>query len=186
VLLVHLVPFVFGVELVASLRPEWFGGGRWRELIQVASFAAVFCYFVPKMFDRFIASDFDAFYYLMLTLMPLLILAFALQHRLGGGRAATVRRGAYASVLVMLSGAEDVMFWVLRGRAIPGQWTWASHINVFFGHVVSRNTAFAFIGVHLSLAALILFLPDRFWASLLWWRRSTHAAASSTPALGAP
>ncbi len=166
VLLAHLVPFVFGTELVASLRPEWLRRRRLPELIQVASFVAVFCYFAPKMFDRFIASDFDSFYYLMLTLMPLLILTFALQYRVGGGNASTVRRGSYASILVMLSGAEDTMFWILRGRPIPQQWTWASHINVFFGHVVTRNTAFAFIGAHLVLAALVLFLPDRFWTAL--------------------
>jgi hypothetical protein len=182
VLLAHLVPFVFGAELVASLRPEWFRRWRLAELTQVATFVVVFCYFVPRMFDRFIATDFDAFYYLMLTLMPLLILAFALHHRLGGGKAATVRRAAYASILVMLSGAEDAMFWILRGRPIPDQWFWASHINVFFGHVVSKGTAFAFMGVHLVLAALVLFLPDRFWTALRPRRRTPRGNAPTSPA----
>jgi len=182
VLLAHLVPFVFGTELVASLRPEWFRRGRLTELIQIATFVVVFCYFVPRMFDRFIATDFDTFYYLLLTLMPLLILAFAVQHRLGGGRAATVRRGAYASIMVMLSGAEDVMFWILRGRPIPERWTWASHINVFFGHVVSRDTAFIFIGIHLLLAALIVVLPDRFWGALRPRRRPAPAPADRVQA----
>jgi hypothetical protein len=178
VLLAHLVPFVFGTELVASLRPEWFGKRPWPELIQVGCFIVVFCYFVPKMFDRVIANDFDRFYYLMLTLVPLLILIFSLQHRLGGGRSSTVRRASYACVLIMLSGAEDVMFWVLRGKPIPYRWDWASHINVFFGHVVTKPTAFAFLGVHLVLAALVLFLPDRFWRSLVAWGRGVRRQPS--------
>src|SRR5262245_31554248 len=172
VLLAHLVPFVLGTELVAGLRPEWFQRPRLPGLIQVGCFIAVFCYFVPRMFDRFIASDFDSFYYLMLTLMPMLILIFALLYRIGGGAASAVRRGSYACLLVMLSGAEDTMFWVLRGKPIPERWTWASHINVFFGHVVTRNTAFGFMGVHLVLAALILLLPDRSWAALRPARRT--------------
>jgi hypothetical protein len=166
VLVAHLIPFVFGTETIAALRPEWFTGRRWRELIQVGGFVAVFCYFVPKMFDRELAGDSDHFYYLMLTLVPFLILLFALQCRLGGGPPRTVRRAAYASMLIMLSGSEDAMFWILRHKPIPQHWTWASHINVVIGRVATRNEAFAFIAVHLMLAGLVIFLPDRFWSGL--------------------
>jgi hypothetical protein len=166
VLVAHLIPFVFGTETIAALRPEWFAGRRWRELVQVAGFIAVFCYFVPRMFDRELAGDFDHFYYLMLTLVPFLILMFALQMRLGGGPAATVRRASYACILVMLSGAEDAMFWVLRHKPIPQHWTWASHINVVIGRVATRTEAFAFIAVHQILAGLVIFLPDRVWGGV--------------------
>ena len=166
VLVAHLIPFVFGTETIAALRPEWFAGRRWHELVQVAGFAAVFCYFVPRMFDRELAGDFDHFYYLMLTLVPFLILVFALQSRLGGAPAATIRRASYACLLIMLSGSEDAMFWILRHKPIPRHWTWASHINVVIGRVATRNEAFAFIAVHLILAGLVVFLPDRFWAGL--------------------
>jgi hypothetical protein len=81
----------------------------------------------------------------------------------------------------MLSGAEDTMFWVLRGMPIPQRWTWASHINVFFGHAVTRNTAFGFMAVHLALAALILLLPDRLWTAL----RPARRAAGPVPAVTA-
>lgn len=181
VLIAHLIPFVFGTETIAALRPEWFAGRRWRELVQVGGFVAVFCYFVPKMFDRELAGDYDHFYYLMLTLVPFLILLFTLQSRLGGAPAGTVRRAAYASILIMLSGSEDAMFWILRHKPIPQHWTWASHINVVIGRVATRNEAFAFIAVHLVLAGLVVFLPDRFWTGLV--TRFVPSAGRKPPAV---
>lgn len=185
VLLGHLVPFVFGVEAIASLRPEWFRRLRLQMLAQVGCFVMVFCYFVPRMFDRSLSGDSDGFYYLMLTVVPLLILSFALQGRLAGGGVATVRRAAYGSILIMLSGIEDALFWVWRGDPIPQVWDWAYHINVFLGHIASRTEAFVFIAVHLVLALLIFTLPDSFWSGLVArvrTRRDKTPAESGTPA----
>lgn len=184
VLLGHLVPFVLGAETIASLRPEWFGHHRLREVAQLGCFVAVFCYFVPRMFDRSLAGDSDGFYYLMLTLVPLLILSFALVCRISGGRAATVRRAAYGNVLIMLSGIEDALFWVWRGQPIPDSWDWAYHINVFLGHVASRTEAFGFIAVHLVLAALVFTLPDSFWRAV--GARIRRQAAGEPAATQAP
>ena len=85
----------------------------------------------------------------------------------------------------MLSGLEDTLFWVWRGDAVPERWTWASHINVFFGHVVTRGTAYTFMAVHLVLAALILFLPDQFW-SRLFRREHRPEAVPADPAIRTP
>lgn len=168
VLLAHLVPFVFATETIASLKPAWFERWRLRELTQIVTLAIVFFGFVPMLFHKVIAQtlDFDKFYYLMLTLVPLLILTWALHFRLGGGNPGAVRRAAYANLLLMLSGIEDVMFWVWQHKPVPEHFTWASHINVFLGHVATRADAYVFIAIHVVLAALIVFLPDRFWRRL--------------------
>jgi hypothetical protein len=154
--LAYLVPFVLAAETIAALDPRWLQRWRLPEVVGVLTFAAVFCGFVPRMFDRVIAEDFDGFYALVRVLAPLLILAFALHQRLGGAAAATVRRISYASILVMLSGLEDLMFWVWRGQPVPQRWDWADHMTVRLGHVASRTEAFVFIAVHLAAAVAVL------------------------------
>ena len=173
--LAYLVPFVFAAETVAALDPGWLRRWRLREVIGVLTFTVFFCGFVPRMFDRVIAEDFDGFYSLVRVLAPLIILAFALHQRLGGAPAATVRRISYASLLVMLSGLEDLMFWVWRGRPVPQEWDWAEHMTVRLGHVASRTEAYVFIAVHLVLAVAVLCWPAR--------RRVPPAAV--TPPVGA-
>ena len=160
-LVAYLVPFVLAAETVAALEPAWFARWRLPELAAVASFAVVFCVFVPRMFDRVLADDFAGFYALMRVLVPLLILAMALQYRLGGGRASAVRRMSYASLLVMLSGIEDLLFWVWRGAPVPARWDWADHMTVILGHVASRGEAYIFIALHLLAAAAVLLWPSR-------------------------
>ena len=176
-LLAHLVPFVLATETIAVLDPRWFARWRLAELAAVASFVLVFCGFVPKMFDRVLANDFDGFYGLMRTLAPLLILIIALPYRLGGGGAGAVRRMSYASVLVMLSGIEDLLFWVWRGSPVPAQWDWAHHMTVVLGHVASRTEAYLFIGVHLAAAVAILALPS----GLFRRGRARRPAATAEP-----
>jgi hypothetical protein len=159
--LAYLVPFVLAAETIAALDPEWLRRWRLPEVIGVLTFTAVFCGFVPRMFDRVIAEDFDGFYALVRVLAPLLILAFALHQRLGGSPAATVRRISYASILVMLSGLEDLSFWLWRGQPVPQRWDWADHMTVRLGHVASRTEAYVFIAVHLALALAVLCWPSR-------------------------
>ncbi|GAB3827326.1 hypothetical protein ACFPIJ_07580 [Dactylosporangium cerinum] len=159
--LAYLVPFVLAAETIAALDPQWLRRWRLPEVIGVVTFTAVFCGFVPRMFDRVIAADFDGFYALVRVLAPLLILAFALHQRLGGAPAATVRRISYASILVMLSGLEDLSFWLWRGQPVPQRWDWADHMTVRLGHVASRTEAYVFIAVHLALALAVLCWPAR-------------------------
>jgi hypothetical protein len=165
-LLAYLVPFVFATETIAALQPAWFARWRLAELAGVASFAVVFCVFVPKMFDRVLANDFDGFYSLMRILAPLLILIIVLPYRLFGARPAVVRRVAYASMLLMLSGIEDLLFWVWRGEPVPARWDWADHITVVLGHEASRTEAYLFIAVDLLAAVAVLVWPTRAGARL--------------------
>jgi hypothetical protein len=180
--LAYLVPFILATETIASLRAEWFIRWRLAEITGVASFALVFCAFVPRMFDRVIVEDFDGFYALMRALAPLLILAIALQHRLGGGHAGAVRRIAYASLLVMLSGIEDLLFWVWRGDPVPDQWDWADHMTVLLGHVASRPEAYVFIGLHLMAALMVLLWRTPVASRTGGQRRQGIGIASSLPA----
>ncbi|WP_069162484.1 hypothetical protein [Nocardia altamirensis] len=165
-LLASLIPFVLAAETIASLRPHWFQRGRLIELCALGAFLVVFCFLVPKIFAAAIDNDFDKLYSWMRILVPLLILCLALMLRLGGAAPAVARRVSYAGILVMLSGIEDLAFQLLRGKPLAAQWDWADHMTVRLGHVASRNEALAFIVVHLLLAGLVLFLPDRFWHRL--------------------
>ena len=158
--LAYLVPFVLAAETIAALDPQWLSRWRLPEVVGVLTFTAVFCGFVPRMFDRVIADDFDGFYELVRILAPLLILAFALHQRLGGSAAATVRRISYASILVMLSGLEDLSFWLWRGQPVPQRWDWADHMTVRLGHVASRTEAYVFIAAHLVAAVAVLCWPS--------------------------
>ncbi|MEV4131611.1 hypothetical protein AB0J72_05540 [Dactylosporangium sp. NPDC049742] len=158
--LAYLLPFVLATETIAALEPEWLRRWRLPEVVGVLTFTAVFCGFVPRMFDRVIADDFEGFYSLVRVLAPLLILAFALHQRLGGSASATVRRICYASILVMLSGLEDLSFWLWRGQPVPQRWDWADHMTVRLGHVASRTEAYVFIAAHLVAAVAVLCWPS--------------------------
>jgi len=106
----------------------------------------------------------------VLVLVPFIILSLVLSARLGGASTGTVLRLAGAMILLQLSGIEDLAFITISTMAgtmpgIPRVWTWADHITVVIGHPPTRNEAFAFIGVHLVLAVLVLAVPARFVAA---------------------
>lgn len=159
--LLALVPFFLAAEAVARFPEAWAKVWFVPPLMVVAVFTVVMGVFAPLMFGRFVDGDFDGFYGLMRMLMPFLILALVFALRLGGGTAGQIRRAAYASLLIMLSGLEDLMFSVWRGDEVPDKWEWAEHMTVRLGHVASQNEAFAFIAVHLILALAILVVPIR-------------------------
>lgn len=156
-----LVPFVLAAEAVARFPQAWRAVSWVPASLATATFAVVMGGFAPLMFGSVVDNDFDRFYGQMRILVVFLILALALGIRLGGATAGQVRRASYACLLVMLSGLEDLMFQVWRGSEIPDQWGWAEHMTVRLGHVASQNEAFAFIGVHLVLALVVLFVPLR-------------------------
>jgi hypothetical protein len=56
---------------------------------------------------------------------------------------------------------------------MPEVWSWASHMTVFLGHPPTKYQAFAFIAIHVALAALVLFLPGRVIGTL-WGRIARH------------
>jgi hypothetical protein len=167
ILLVKLLPFVFATEAVALLDVAWARRLGLARLLVPAVFLGYFCFFTPKIFFSSGDATFDQLYYLMLTLTPFLILGLVLAYRLGGGGAGMARRLSYSMLLLMLSGLEDLAYILVNHHTdpswqhIPQVWTWAHHMTVFVGHPLSRSQAFAFIGVHVALAGLVLFLPAR-------------------------
>jgi hypothetical protein len=171
-LLFKLTPYAAASVAVAWLDVYWARRLRLHLYLLPVSFLLFFCYFVPKLF--FYAGQEDGFgrlYYLMLALVPFISLSFVLAFRLGGGSRSGVLRVASALILLQLSGLEDLAFLTLndhpsgsRYASIPEVWTWASHITVFLGHPATKIEAFAFIGVHVILALLVLFLPGRVFA----------------------
>jgi hypothetical protein len=174
VLLFKLVPVLLVTEAIARLDPSILRRDWIAKLAIPGVFLVFFCWFVPKIF--FYSDDFDRLYYLMLTLTPMMILGFVLAYRLGGGAASQVRRLAVGMLLLMLSGLEDLAFLVVNHgnfpassqyANIPDVWTWASHMTVFLGHPPTKHEAFAFIAVHVALALLAFFLPQRHVTGLL-------------------
>ena len=165
VLLLKLLPFVLATEAIARLD---LAAPTRRKLVVVAvpvAFLVFLCFFVPRMF--FFSDDGPTLYYYVLALTPFVILSLVLAYRLGGGPAGGVRRLAYAMLLLMLSGLEDLAFLTVnphtdpRWTPIPEVWSWASHMTVFLGHPPTKYEAYGFIAVHVALAALVLFLPGR-------------------------
>lgn len=167
VLLAKLVPFVFAVEAIARLDVEFVRRLNVGLLAMAVAFTAFVCYFAPRIFFLSSWGTSEQLYFLVITMLPYTILAFALCYRLGGGIASQCRRLAYGTLLLMLSGLEDLAFLTVnphtdpRFTSIPDHWTWASHINVFFGRPVSKHEAFAFIALHVVAALLVLFVPAR-------------------------
>lgn len=167
VLLAKLIPVVLATEAIAVLDVDLF---RRRNLAMVAMpllYLVFLCYFAPKIFFLSSFGTFDQLYFLVITMLPYTVLALVLCYRLGGGSAGRCRRLSYGLLLLMLSGLEDLAFLTVnhhtdpRFTSIPDHWTWASHINVFFGGPVSKHQAYAFIAMHVGLALTVLFLPAR-------------------------
>lgn len=181
VFLLKLVPFICATEAIAWLPTRWVRSTTLKLVLVVLAFCGYFLYFVPRLF--FYSDDFPTFYYYMLTMTPVLILSLALAYRLGGGAGAGARRIGYASILVMLSGLEDLSFLTTTpGQGpIPQVWTWASHMTVFVGRPLHKAEAFVFIAIHVVLAVAVLTVPTR------WLRRSrTPTPADPAPADPAP
>jgi hypothetical protein len=172
ILLVKLAPFVLATEAVARLNLEAPARRRLATVALPGAFLVFFCFFVPRMF--FYSDDGPTLYYYVLTLTPFIILSLTLAYRLGGGPAGGVRRLGYSMLLLMLSGLEDLAFLTVnphtdpRWTPIPEVWSWASHMTVFLGHPPTKYQAYAFIAVHVVLAALVLFLPASVFRAVRW------------------
>jgi hypothetical protein len=184
IFLFKLVPFIFATEAVAQLDLALVRRWRLVRVVVPLSFAVFFLYFVPKIF--FYKDDFPNLYYHVLVLTPVVIVSLATAYRLGGGSSGEVRRIAYAMLLIMLSGLEDLAFLTVNDHTdppwnhIPAVWDWASHMTVFLGHPPTRNEAYAFIAVHVALAAFVLVVPTRWVERLNPLRRKVDAADERT------
>jgi hypothetical protein len=182
IFLFKLLPFIFATEALARLDVAFLQRIRAARVLVPLCFMTYFLYFVPKIF--FYAEDHPNLYYHILTLTPILIMSLVLAFRLGGGDAGTGRRLSYGLLLVMLSGSEDLAYLTINTFKppydhIPAVWDWASHMTVFLGHPASKYEAFAFIAVHLVLAALVLFAPAS-WFQRLVPRRKPAAVTTES------
>jgi hypothetical protein len=163
--LFKLAPFAAAGVAIAWLDLRWARRLRLQLVLIPASFLAFFCLFVPRIFFyRSIPSA--EHYYTILTLVPFIILALVLAYRLGGGPRSTTLRLCAALIILQLSGLEDLAFFVTNPHpegwaSIPAVWDWANHIRVRLGHYPTRDEAYVFIVVHVTLALVVLFLPGR-------------------------
>jgi len=191
IFLFKLLPFVFTTEAIARLDVALFRRYHLVRVLVPVSFMVFFLYFVPKIF--FYSDDFQNLYYHVLVLTPIVIVSLAMAYRLGGGTPGNVRRVAYAMLLIMVSGLEDLAFLTVNHHTdpqwdhIPATWDWASHMKVFLGHWPSRNEAYAFIAVHVVLVLFVLAAPTSWFERLNPWRhRTTGEAAREEPVRPAP
>jgi hypothetical protein len=169
-----LCPFLFAV-LTVALFPR----------VKYAPALIVFAVFVymsyldtelvmrVQAFARAAATDDDAFgpvYQFELFVTTFIVLFALLAYRLGGGRTANVLKAGVASILVVISGVNDLTFWALNdvwsAGSKPAELKWASHMIVFLGGPPSVPAAVAFMAVHLVLAAVVVALPVGRWVSV--------------------
>jgi hypothetical protein len=180
IFLFKLVPFICATEAIAWLDPAWLRRPQLRAAVVVLTFSVYFLYFIPRLF--YYSDNFNTFYYYVLTMTPVLIVSLTLAFRLGGGSGALSRRVGYASLLVMLSGLEDLSYLTTTPQTggVPAVWTLASHMTVFVGHPLTRTEAFIFIGIHVVLALAVLTVPAS------WFHRRSQTDATTAPAADTP
>lgn len=184
VLLAKLVPFFLAVEAIVRVNADLVRRLNLTLVVIALSFGVFLCYFAPRIFFLSSFGTFAQVYFLVITMLPFAVLAFVLCFRLGGAAASQCRRLAYALLLLMLSGLEDLAFLTInhqvdpRFKSIPEHWTWASHINVFFGRPVTKYEAYGFITVHALAAVVVLLVPAR-------WLRRLRAIGAPRPSSSA-
>ncbi len=107
-----------------------------------------------------VLAVFGEFYTTMAIMVPYVILMLAFAYRCGGGNASNSLKIAWSGILFMLSGFEDVMFWVVNARGpIPEIASWAHHVTVFLGRAATRTELYLFMVVHFVLIAVVFVLP---------------------------
>lgn len=166
-----LCPFVFAV-LTVSLFPR----GKFGPALIVFAVFGYMSYLDTELvmrvqgFARSPDQDFQPVYQFELFVTTFIVLFALLAYRLGGGRTANVLKVGIASILVVISGVNDLTFWALNdvwsAGTKPTELKWASHMIVFLGGPPSVPAAVAFMAVHLVLAAIVVALPVGRWVSV--------------------
>ncbi|GLY35872.1 hypothetical protein Amsp01_018960 [Amycolatopsis sp. NBRC 101858] len=178
-----LCPFVFAV-LTVSLFPR----GRFGPALLVFAVFVYMSYLDTELvmrvqgFARSPDQDFQPVYQFELFVTTFIVLFALLAYRLGGGRTANVLKVGIASILVVISGVNDLTFWALNdvwaAGTKPTELKWASHMIVFLGGPPSVPAAVAFMAVHLVLAAIVVALPVGRWVNRALRVRDSHPGAS--------
>jgi hypothetical protein len=162
----RLSPFVLAVVTVALL-PRWAFAPGLIVLAVVVYMGYLDTGMVLRILTLANAPDeeqqslFEGVYQWELLTATFIVLFALFAYRMGGARTATVLKVGVASILVVISGLNDLTFWLTNdwpdGR--PEVLRWASHIIVFVGGPPSVATAVVFLVVHFVLAAAVLMLP---------------------------
>ena len=162
----RLSPFVLGVVTVALL-PRWRFGPALLLAAVVFYMGFLDTGLVLRILDFGAApaeqqdAAFESIYQWELLTATFVVLLALLAVRLGGAKATTVLQLGIASILVVISGLNDLTFWATydwpNGR--PTELRWASHIIVFVGGPPNVATAVVFMVVHLALAVAVLLAP---------------------------
>lgn len=163
----RLSPFVLAV-LAVSLLPK----GRFGAALIVLGVFVYMGYLdtgmVLRILDLANAADedqqavFEHVYQFEIFIATFIVLFGLFAYRMAGARTVSVLKVGVASILVVISGLNDLTFWLTNdwgpdGR--PAVLRWASHIIVFVGGPPSVLTAWVFLAVHLALAGVVLALP---------------------------
>lgn len=162
----QLSPFVLGVVTVALL-PRWrfgpalvlLGAAFFMGVLDTGLVLRILTFGAAP--DEQQAAAFQGVYQWSLLTATFVVLFGLLAYRMGGARTTSVLKVGAASILVVISGLNDLTFWLTYdwpdGR--PSHLRWASHIAVFVGGPPSVVTAVLFLAIHLTLAVAVLFLP---------------------------
>lgn len=161
-----LSPFVLAVLTVALL-PRWRFGPALLVLAVIVYMGYLDTGMVLRILDYGDVPDseqqanFQHVYQFELFTATFVVLFALLAYRVAGARTTSVLKLGIASILVVISGLNDLTFWLTNdwpnGR--PAELRWASHIIVFVGGPPSVATAVVFMVVHLALAGAIMTLP---------------------------
>jgi hypothetical protein len=163
----RLSPFVLAV-IAVSLLPK----GRFGPALIVIGVVVYMGYLdtgmVLRILDLANAPDeeqqavFEHVYQFELFVATFIVLFGLFAYRMAGARTVSVLKVGAASILVVVSGLNDLTFWLTNDWGADGRpavLRWASHIIVFVGGPPSVVTAWVFLAVHLVLAGLVLALP---------------------------
>ncbi|GAA1018176.1 hypothetical protein Aple_033820 [Acrocarpospora pleiomorpha] len=162
----RLSPFVLAVVTVAVL-PRW----RAAPWLLVGATIVYMGFLDTGLVLRILAygavspaeqdAAFQPIYQFQLLTVTFVVLFALLAYRMAGARTAAVLKAGFAAILVVISGLNDLTFWLTydwqNGR--PSELSWASHIIVFLGGPPSVTAAVIFMAVHLALAVGVLLLP---------------------------
>lgn len=168
--LFRLSPFLLAVPTVA-LFPKVRMGPTLILLAVIAYMGYLDTEFIMRIqeFGRTVEAEdsFEPIYQFELFITTFIVLFALMAYRLGGARTANVLKTGFASILIVISGLNDLTFWALNevwaAGSRPTELPWASHIIVFVGGPPSVAGAVVFMIVHLILAGILLLLPVGRW-----------------------
>lgn len=131
-------------------------------------------------------AGFPAFYQFTLFVNAFTVLFALFAYRAGGGTSANVLKLGLSGIVVIVSGLNDLTFWLMNPPEIrPPTFDWASHVSIFIGRIPTLADMIGFIGVHLLLVVIIMCLPIQRWIDAIAarWQRTPDSPPATTQPL---